>query len=220
LPTAPSEAPARLNVPGHSGAWFYPPANPTGRSRVIVYLHGRGSDPEEHCRRLQETARVYGWLLCPIGPGVRGSGREWRNDPIHASDATIAALDALIARFPRRVRRHDNVLVGFSEGAFVGMNVALRNPRTFPRWWIIASDDRYIDGEHDRLVRASRSIGRVYLLTGGDDSVLSHSRRVSETLGRLFGRQRVRLGVIPGMPHELPSDSALDRSVLDWLTRG
>ena len=32
-------------------AWFIRPAG-GGRQRVIVYLHGRNSEPHEHCRQL------------------------------------------------------------------------------------------------------------------------------------------------------------------------
>jgi pimeloyl-ACP methyl ester carboxylesterase len=158
--------------------------------------------------------------LCVNGPVDRGGGRrEWANNADAGSRVAVAALDALVARFPSRVRRHDNVVVGFSEGAYVAMNLALRNPRTFPRWFIIAADDRYIPSERERIERAAQSVQRVYLLTGAADVTLPHSRAVHAVLERAFGRRRERLRVVPGMPHQLPQDQRLLFNIFHWLTR-
>jgi predicted esterase len=187
---------------------------------VFVYLHGRGSNVREHCRQLHEVVQHYGWLLCPIGPVDRGGDRrEWNNNRDYAARATLASIDALVALHPRRARRHDNVMIGFSEGSYVGMNTALMNPRTFPRWLIIAADDRYIDSERERIERAAQSVQRAYLLTGVDDVTLPHSRRAHALLERAFGRRRERFRVQPGMGHQLPGDGHLVRNILDWLTR-
>lgn len=223
-PPAPVRGPGQpelLTVRGYPGAWYYRPNNGrAGRQRVVVYLHGRGSNVREHCRQLHETVQHYGWLLCPIGPVDRGGDRrEWNNDRNYAARSTVAAIDTLVARFPRRARRHDNVMIGFSEGSYVGMNVALMYPRTFPRWFIIAPDDRYIDSERERIERATQSLERAYLLTGAEDVTLPHSRRAHTMLERAFGRRRERFRIVPGMGHQLPTDQRLTRNILDWLTR-
>lgn len=219
-PPARRDEPHRMLLPGLQGAWFYPPAR-GGRQRVLVYLHSRGANPREACRRWHESTPRFGWLLCPIGQGDRGNGRrEWRNNAEYARRESIAALEALYAHYPRRVRRHDNVVMGFSEGAYVGMNVGLMEPVTFPRWFIIAANDGYIDGEESLVTRAARTVRRVYLLTGTGDEIVEHTRRASTQLTRAWSRRRVRTEIRRGMNHELPREFvAVTRPALLWVTQ-
>lgn len=212
--------PERLQLPGMPGAWFYRPAG-GGRQRVLVYLHPRNGNPREGCERFHEVAPPFGWLLCPIGPVDRGNGRrEWNNNAQFARRETIAALEALYQRFPRRVRRHDNVIMGFSEGAYAAMNVGLMEPLTFPRWFIVAANDGYIDGEDERIARAASSVRRVYLLTGAGDQIVDRTRRAHQLLTRAWGRRRVRMRILEGAGHELPPEfRRVTRSILLWVTQ-
>ena len=212
--------PERLNVTSMAGAYFYRPEGGARRARVIVYMHPRNGSPREGCRTFHEAVRRFGWLLCPIGAVDRGGGRrEWRNDRDYANRETILALEELAARFPGRVRRHDNVIIGFSEGSYVGMNVALMNPQTFPRWFIIAADDRYIDGEEERIRRAAPSLRRVYFVTGIADGVVQNTRRAYDMLARSWGRRRIRMQILRDAGHELPPDFVRTvRNVLFWVT--
>jgi hypothetical protein len=219
LPRRPGD-PDRLQLPGLTGAWFYRPQGGGRRARVLVYLHARNADPRESCRTFHSIASRFGWLLCPIGPVDRGGGRrEWRNDADYANRESIVAIEALAQRFPGRVRRHDNVVMGFSEGTYVGMNVGLMNPQTFPRWFFIAADDRYIDHEGDRIHRASATVQRVYFLTGEHDNVVEHTNRAFAMLQRAWGRRHVHMRVLDGAEHELPPDFVRTvRRVLYWVT--
>lgn len=211
--------PDRLSVPRFTGAYFYRPQGGGRHARVLVYLHARNANPRESCRTFHEIASRFGWLLCPIGPVDRGAGRrEWRNNWDYANRETMAALDVLATRFRGRVRRHDNVVMGFSEGAYVGMNVGLMNPVTFPRWFIIAADDRYIDGEGERVRQAASSVRRVYFLTGRSDSVLDHTRRAFDALQRTWGQRHIHMRVLEGAGHELPPDFVRTvRRILLWV---
>ena len=122
----------------------------------MVYLHGRGSGPARALPPASPVSAHYGWLLCPIGPGdARDGRREWQHDRDYAARAAIASIDTLVNTYPRRSapRQRDHRL---HEGSYVGMNEALMNPRTFPRWLIIAADDRYIDSERERIQRGPR----------------------------------------------------------------
>lgn len=211
--------PDRLTIPGMAGAYFYRPQGGGRRARVLVYLHARNANPRESCRTFHDIASRFGWLVCPIGQVDRGGGRrEWRNDRDYANRETIMALDVLSARFPGRVRRHDNVVMGFSEGAYVGMNVGLMNPQTFPRWFIIAADDRYIDSEGERIRRMANSVGRVFFLTGRSDSVLEHTNRAYEQLARVWGRRHIHMRILENAGHELPPDFVRTvRNILMWV---
>ena len=155
--------PERLDLPGMAGAYFYRPSS-RGRQRVLVYLHARGANPRESCRKWHESTPRFGWLLCPIGPHTHergGATRQWRNDAGYARRESIAGIERLSALFRGRVQRHNNVVMGFSEGAYVGMNVGLQEPTTFPRRLIIAPNDGYLDGEAPRIRRLTESPARV-----------------------------------------------------------
>jgi predicted esterase len=132
----------------------------------------------------------------------------------------MAAVAALHARFPRRTRLHDNVILGFSEGAFVAMNIGLLEPLTFPRWFIIAAHDGYMDGERSAIPRIAGSVQRVYLLTGTHDEIVQRTRRANEQLTRAWGARRVRMRILERAGHELPPDfRAETRRALLWVTQ-
>lgn len=210
----------RLELPRMTGALFYRPSS-GGRQRVFVYLHARNANPRESCQQFHQVVARFGWLLCPLGPVDRGNGRrEWRNNAEYARRETIAALDALYARFPRRVRRHDNVVMGFSEGAYVGMNLGLYEPVTFPRWLIFAANDGYIDSETERVQSATPTVRRVYLMTGATDGVVENTRRTNTQLTRAWGRRRVRMQILANSGHQLPLDFVPTvRRALLWVTQ-
>src|SRR5262249_54149336 len=139
--------PERLEVPGTAPAYFYPPLE-RGQKPVILFLHGRGAVPQRDCAKWGKVAREVGWVLCPSGPEDRGDGtRGWANNWMAAKTVIDQALAALRKKKGRRVQLKGTLLVGFSEGAFVAMNVGVREPAVFSRWLILAANDNYWQGE-------------------------------------------------------------------------
>jgi predicted esterase len=213
---APDE-PEQLELPGIPDAWFFRP-RVGGRARVFVYLHARGADPRENCARFAPVVTPRGWLICPQGPGIRGDGhRVWNNNATLAHTYTMAALDALVRRFPRRVRRNDNVVMGFSEGAFVAMQTGLMEPVVFPRWVIFAAHDGYVGMNTDLYPAARRALRRVYLLTGAGDGIVERTRRAAALMRREH-LGRVELRILDAAGHQLPPDFApVVRRALAWV---
>jgi predicted esterase len=208
-----------LELSGAPDAWFFR-AQVAGRARVFVYLHSRGANPREACARFHPVVARFGWLLCPVGPGDRGGGRRvWANNPLLARRYTVTAVRALAARFPRRVRGTDNVLMGFSEGAFVAMQTGLQEPQLFPRWVIFAAHDGYLSSSRELQAAARRSLRRIYLVTGEHDEIVAHTRSAAEWLRRQrLGR--VELRILDGAHHELPPAFVPTvRRALQWVTR-
>lgn len=215
---APGE-PEVLELAGMPDAYFYRSAI-GGRSRVYVYLHARNADPRESCRQFSTVVPRFGWLVCPVGPGIGAENRrQWNNNPIVARQYATAAVDALYRRFPRRARATDNVLMGFSEGAFVALQTGLHEPMIFPRWVIFAAHDRYLAIEHEALVAAQRAVRKIYLITGQGDEIVEHTRRAAASLRRdRVGRVEMR--ILPGVGHQLPPEFATTvRTALRWVTR-
>ena len=212
-----------LSVPGSGPVYYY---EPSGHGRqamrpIVVYLHGRGGDAEADCRKWSRIARRFGWLLCPSGPTPHNAGRTWNNNWVSGQHAVMGAVQALRNVYGRRVQLYGNTLVGFSEGAYVAMNVGVRQPRTFNRWLILGADVSYWGGAGlEALKDAKSKVRRVVLITGGRDQVVDDTRTVAGWLENEGVPLRIQT------PGDLAHEVALDRkpemyvSALHWLDNG
>lgn len=212
-----------IEVPGAGPAYFYEPIGAGRKSLkpVLVYLHGRGGTPQHDCRRWAPVARRLGWLVCPAGPGPRGDGRGWNNNWITGQRAAVGAVQALRQKYGRRVQLWGNTLIGFSEGAYVAMNVGVREPRTFNRLLILAADNDYWGGAGlEALKKAARTLKRVYLITGEQDGVIAGTQQVREWFKQ--AGVSTRLSTPKDMGHEvaLERKAGMYRAALVWLDRG
>lgn len=211
--------PERLEFEGAAPAFYYPPRRGKGLKPVMVYLHGRGGNPEIDCTKWGHVAREFGWILCPSGPEDRGSGaRGWANNWMSSKAVVDRAVGALREKFGRRVQLRGNTLIGFSEGAFIAMNVGVREPEVFNRWLILAANDSYWGGEgQGELERRYARIKRVYLLTGERDEVVGSTRRVFDLLDQ--AGVHVIMRTPEDLAHEIPEDRmrTLYRRPLRWL---
>jgi predicted esterase len=213
--------PMVLDVPGFSEAYYYKPRS-KARRRVLIYLHGRGGNPFEDCRKWARVARQFGWVVCPQGPATTDTGgRAWSNDPDTARKIIDATFAALSEKYKGRVRARGNVLIGFSEGAFIAQQLGMRDPIRWNRWLILAANDRYWFGDAPQLLEQNHSkIRRVYLFTGEDDQVAENTVRAGEMLKT--AHIHVKVKIAPGLGHEVPADRMITnyRRPLRWLIRG
>jgi predicted esterase len=218
--SAGSADPQRLEVEGQSDAFFYRPRAGRGLRPVVVYLHGRGNNPEEDCRKWARVATQFGWLLCPQGPEDRGGGsRAWNNNAAGGQAIVDKSLAALHERFHGKVQTRGNILIGFSEGAFVAMQLGIREPKVWNRWLILAANDQYWWGDATALLHDERrDIRRVYLLTGENDEVAENTNRVGDMVKA--EKIPVRVRIRPGLGHEVPGDRMITtyRRALLWLS--
>jgi predicted esterase len=210
--------PKRLEVEGQADAFYYRPRG-SGARPVIMYLHGRGGNAAEDCRKWAKVATEFGWVVCPQGPEDRGAGaRGWANGAPQGKLVVDAVLAALHAKYKSRVRTRNNILMGFSEGAFIAQQVGLMDPKTWGRWLILAASDQYWMGDTAATLKASHGkLRRVFLLTGENDGVLENTIRVGDTLKD--NKIPVKVKIVPGMGHEIPADRmvSLYRRPLAWL---
>lgn len=213
-----------LAVSGAAPAYYFEPTGPgrSGMRPVIMYLHGRGADPASYCRRWARVARNLGWVVCPAGPEDRGDGkRGWNNNWAEGRHVVVGALDALRRKYGRRVQLFGNTLIGFSEGAYVAMNVGLREPKTFNRWLILGADTDYWGASGmATLPEAKGRVRRVYLITGRHDDVVEDAAEVRRWL--LRAGVPVRVSTPKDMGHEvaLEAKSSMYEAALRWLAQG
>lgn len=212
-----------LKVPGFGNAYYYAPTGP-GRLTlrpVLMYLHGRGGQPQRDCKRWARVARRLGWLVCPSGPGATGVGRGWNNNWVTAHRVAMATLQSLRDKYGRRVQLYGNTLIGFSEGAYAAMNVGVREPRAFNRWLILAGNSSYWGPlGRERLNGARNRLRKVYLITGEKDGVIEGTRGVREILRE--AKVSTRITTPEDMGHEIDLDDKreLYRAALIWLNQG
>lgn len=213
----------QLEVSGAGPVYYYEPTGPGHQNMrpLLVYLHGRGGDAEHDCKKWAPVARHFGWLVCPSGPVAYNSGRSWNNSWPAGQHAVMGAIKALRDRYGRRVQLFGNTLIGFSEGAFVAMNVGVREPKTFNRWLILGADTSYWGGSGlEALQDARERVRRVVLITGGRDQVVDDTRKVAEWLSR------ARVPIKIQTPGDLAHEVALERmpglyeNALRWLDKG
>jgi LysM repeat protein/predicted esterase len=215
--------PQVLEIPAAPPVYYYPPIGP-GRLTlrpVIFYLHGGGGYPRADCQRWAPVARRRGWLVCPTGPAKREDGRPRWGNWVAARRVVMATLEALRAKYGRRVQLYGNTLIGFSEGAFAAMNIGVHEPRTFNRWLILAGTDRYWGGPGlEALQRNRQRIRRVYLLTGEHDLTLEGTKRVLSRLRR--AQVEAKFYELNGYGHQVPlrSKGWLYEAALSWLEHG
>jgi predicted esterase len=209
--------PLRIEVPGAPDAFYYKP-RARGAQPVIMYLHGRGGNPAEDCRKWARVGTQFGWVVCPSGSGTSESGgRAWTNGTVDAQRVIDGTIQALREKYHSKVQRRGNVLVGFSEGAWVAMNVGLKDQRTWSRWLILGASEQYWGDVTEALDKDKRKVRRVYLLTGENDGVAQSTVKVGETLKKV--KVPVKVKLVPGMGHEVPSDRMVStyRRPLAWL---
>ena len=210
--------PMTLEVPGQPDAYYYKPRS-KARRPILMYLHGRGGNAFEDCRKWARVARQFGWVVCPQGPsGGDNGGRTWNNDAETAKRIVDATLAALSDKYKGRVRSRGDVLIGFSEGAFIAMQVGLHDPITWNRWLILAANDQYWWGDTEQVLHENRNrFKRVYLFTGENDEVAENTVRVGDELKK--ERIPVKVRIAPGLGHEIPGDRMVTnyRRPLLWL---
>ncbi len=216
-PSVNDALPRELVVPGHAKSFYFPAKGSS--KRVLLWLHGRGAHVADECAKWAPLARNYGWLLCPQGDEDRGGGtRGWANNAELGRENVEAALGALRRKHKGAMEPGRHVLIGFSEGAFIAMQLGVHDAATWSRWLILAANDGYWLGDGvARLHEQKKAIRRVVLLTGANDEVVQETRRTFSFLER--ERVSAKLIVPADLGHEVPAQRMreLYTHPLRWL---
>jgi predicted esterase len=114
----------------HARAFVYPPKEPATSARpVTVLLHGLCGHPQRSCAPFADVATDRGWLVCPNGEDVCGTGAKWRLAGPEDAQVVEASVEAVRAENEGEVESAGGrVLVGFSLGGTAAMLIAQASP--------------------------------------------------------------------------------------------
>lgn len=105
---------------------LYPPLS-EGPAPVVFMLHGMCNDPLATCAYWNRAGREAGWLACPAGNSVCGAAGapNWTGEGEQKAAHLDRAASALRGTYGAHVAQPgDDILIGFSRGAFVARDVA------------------------------------------------------------------------------------------------
>lgn len=156
----------------------FPPRPTTTRPLTVVYLHGIHGRAENGCPWLRDGASEIGWLVCPSANAPLANGTfSW--------GGTVAEQRAVVARAERAAQAEGadaegaNVLVGFSQGAFVALDLVRARLGRYRGLVLIGADV-----EPARASLDQAGVGRIVLAAGALDASFGPLQRAAARLRR------------------------------------
>jgi predicted esterase len=190
----------------------FPPratARTNAKPLTVVYLHGIHGRPENGCPWLRDGASELGWLVCPH------ANEHLANDTFSWA-GTASEQRAVVAHAERAAQAQGadpssaNVLVGFSQGAYVALDLTARRLGRYRGLVLIGADVT-----PSRAMLEGAGVARIVLASGDLDGASASMKRVAEQLGRQGMDARfVSLGRI-GHSYETTKKEAL-RDAIVW----
>lgn len=212
--------PLKLKVPGYKDAAYYEPLRRKRKNPIFLYLHSKNGRPFIDCKLWYRAGIEYGWVVCPSGIKVRENGYlSWDNNPFEAERVIKATINALSNKYKGKVLLKKGILAGFSEGAFIALQVGLKMNDIFPYLFIIGADTQYIGYNDTQKLKTLNKKIKIYLITGEKDPVVQRTKEVEKILKKL--KINTKLKIIKDVGHEIPKDiTQFTRNSIRWFTKG
>jgi phospholipase/carboxylesterase len=191
-----------------------------------VLLHGRGKTPEEKIDLAARFGSVEGirWVVPEAEtPGSWYPGRFFDprevNEP-YLTEAVERCHEAVLeAGEYGRLGPERLVIVGFSQGASLALEYALRHPTRVGSLIVLTGGLMGVPGSDWKAIAPRSLAGLRMLLTGSDvdEWIPEQSTHEAANLFRELGAD-VQLRIYQGRPH-IVSDEEIDeaRSFLNWI---
>jgi phospholipase/carboxylesterase len=191
-----------------------------------VLLHGRGKTPDEKIDLASRFGKIDGirWVVPEAEtPGSWYPGRFWDprelNEPDLSESVQRCHEAVLEASENGRLGSDRLVIVGFSQGACLALEYALRHPGHVGSLIVFTGALMGVPGSDWKATAPKSLAGLRVLLTGSDvdDWVPEYNSHEAARLFRDLGAN-VRLHIYPGRPH-IVSEEEIDeaRSLLSSL---
>jgi len=190
-----------------------------------VLLHGRGKTPEEKIDLAARFGNIEGirWVVPEAEtPGSWYPGRVWgppgANEP-YLSEAVERCHEAVLeASEDSRLGPEHLVIVGFSQGACLALEYALRHPGHVGSLIVFTGALMGVPGSDWKAGAPKSLAGLRVLLTGSDvdDWVPEYNSHEAARLFRDLGAD-VQLRIYPGRPHIVSEEEI--SAARDFLNR-
>jgi hypothetical protein len=185
------------------------PPEPGSGALTVVYLHGIHGLPKNGCPWLRSGASELGWLVCPEANTQLANGTfSW--------GGTVLSQYAVVARAERAAQANGastdaaDVLVGFSQGAYVALDLVHAHLGRHRGLVLIGADVT-----PSRAMLQAGGVSRIVLGAGDLDGASAPMKRAVEALVREGMDARfVSLGRI-GHSYETTEKEAL-RDAIVW----
>jgi predicted esterase len=192
---------------------YAPSLEPDTKRPVIVMLHGMCDTPENECNSFHPAATSEGFLVCPRANGACGNGGAiWRGSPESKRALIDDSLAALATEFgPSAMVDHDATLVGFSQGAYLAVDMVKRAKGPWSSLILIGAS---VDIDAKSLRDAG--IRRVLFASGDYDGARSAMQKAAADLVRAgFDAKFVSMGPVA---HQFAFDmNAWMKDALSWV---
>jgi predicted esterase len=182
---------------------------PSSRALTVVYLHGIHGLPANGCPWLRDGASELGWLVCP-------EANERLSNGTFSWGGTVASQREVVARAERAAQAQGadpsaaNLLVGFSQGAYVALDLVHAHLGRYRGLVLIGADVT-----PSRKLLEEGGIARIVLAAGDLDGAAAPMKRAADQLRREGVDVRfVSLGRI-GHSYATPEKDAL-RDAIVW----
>jgi phospholipase/carboxylesterase len=193
-----------------------------------VLLHGRGKTPEEKIDLAARFGNIGGirWVVPEAEtPGSWYPGRVWDprelNEP-YLDEAVERCHEAVLEASERgRLKPERLVIVGFSQGASLALEYALRHPASVGSLIVLTGGLMGVPGSDWKSTAPPSLAGLRMLLTGSDvdDWIPEESTHEAARLFRELGAD-VQLRVYKGRPHIVSEEEIAEaRSFLTSLIK-
>jgi phospholipase/carboxylesterase len=193
-----------------------------------VLLHGRGKTPEEKIDLADRFGNIDGirWVVPEAEtPGSWYPGRFWdpreTNEPYLSKSVERCHEAVLEAGEYGRLTPDRLVIVGFSQGASLALEYALRHPTRVGSLIVLTGGLMGVPGSDWKAIAPQSLAGLRVLLTGSDvdDWIPEESTREAANLFQDLGAD-VQLRIYKGRPH-IVSEEEIDeaRSFLTTLIK-
>jgi pimeloyl-ACP methyl ester carboxylesterase len=177
---------------------------------TFVYLHGMCGVTTNGCGHFRGAP---GWLVCPqANDPCENGGASWRGSTKEKIALVDRAIHAARVRWPES-RTAPVVLVGFSQGAYVAMDVARAEPRRFDGLLLMGA---FVRSSAAELREAG--VRKVAMACGAFDMTFPVMRETTQRL--VAQRYPARFESLGRVGHTYVAEAAGDgtlTSLLAWL---
>ncbi len=182
---------------------------------LSLMLHGMCGEPAGGCHALGAAGRHDSWLVCPSGNVRCGDQFDWQGDGERKARHLDATAALMRERWPTLVAPPgDDVLVGFSRGAFVARDVAYARPGRYKGLVLIGAA---LTPDPQRL--RDNGVRRVVLASGDYDD--ARPTMLAATARLLRGGVEARFVSTGKIWHQLPENlEQVLREHLLWVRAG